>query len=231
MDSREVVRKIREVGIVPVVRASSPEEACRIVEAILVGGIPIIEITMTVPNATEVIREVVRCHQGAVLTGAGTVLSAAKAVECIEAGAEFLVSPGLGAAVVSLARSRNKLAIPGALTPSEIMEASELGLSLLKIFPCSSAGGPNHIRSLRAPFPEMEFIPTGGVSLSNAEEYLRAGAFALGVGGDLADVSSIRTGNVQKITDMAKALAAVVAKFRREREPVLGTDKSHGQEH
>ena len=222
MDSPEVVRKIQEVGIVPVVRASSPEEACRVVEAILAGGIQIIEITMTVPNATDVIREVVRCHHGAVITGAGTVLSAAEAARCVDAGAEFLVSPGLSAAVVRLARSRGKLAIPGVLTPSEIMEASELGLNLLKIFPCSSAGGPSHIRSLKAPFPEMEFIPTGGVSLSNAEEYLRAGAFALGVGSDLVNVNS------KKIVDTAKALTALVAKVRREREPV---DKGNRQNH
>jgi len=231
MDSRQVVRRIQKIGIVPVVRASSPEEACRVVEAILAGGIPIIEITMTVPSATEVIREVVRCHQGTVLMGAGTVLSADQAAECVDAGAQFLVSPGLSAAVVGFARSRNKLAIPGALTPSEIMQASELDLDLLKIFPCSSAGGPDHIRSLKGPFPEMNFIPTGGVNLSNAEQYLRAGAFALGVGSDLADMNAIGAGNVQKIVDTAKALTAVVAKFRREREPVLGTDESDGQKH
>ena len=216
MDSSAVVRKIGEIGIVPVVRASSPDEACRVVEAILAGGIHIIEITTTVPNASEVIRKVVRCHRGVVLAGAGTIRSAAQAAECLDAGAEFLVSPGLSTAVVSLARSRNTLAIPGALTPSEVMNASELGLNLLKIFPCSSAGGPNHIRSLKAPFPEMEFIPTGGVNLSNAEEYLRAGAFALGVGTDLAHVNSIGAGNAQKIVDTAKALTEVVAKVRRE---------------
>jgi 2-dehydro-3-deoxyphosphogluconate aldolase/(4S)-4-hydroxy-2-oxoglutarate aldolase len=228
MDSYEVVRRIREIGIVPVVRASSPDEACRVVEAILAGGIQVIEITTTVPKATEVIRTVVSCHQGAVLAGAGTVLNAAQAAECLDAGAEFLVSPGLSAPVVDFARARNKLAIPGALTPSEIMNASELGVNLLKIFPCSSAGGPSHIRSLKAPFPEMDFIPTGGVNLSNAEQYLRAGAFALGVGTDLADLSSIRSGNPQKIVETAKALTAIVAKVRV--EPLSGK-RSDGQHH
>jgi 2-dehydro-3-deoxyphosphogluconate aldolase / (4S)-4-hydroxy-2-oxoglutarate aldolase len=214
MDTQDAVRKIQEIGIVPVVRASSPEEACNAVDAICAGGIPIVEITMTVPNATAVIREVVRCYGDAVLTGAGTVLNARHAAECLDAGAEFLVSPGLSAPVIDIARSRNKLAIPGALTPTEIMAASELGVNLMKIFPCSSAGGSKHISSLKSPFPQMDFIPTGGVSLSNAEEYLRAGSFALGVGTDLVDVNSIRAGNAQKIVDAAKALVAVVAKFR-----------------
>jgi 2-dehydro-3-deoxyphosphogluconate aldolase / (4S)-4-hydroxy-2-oxoglutarate aldolase len=214
MEAREVVRKIKEIGIVPVVRASSADEACRVVDAICAGGIPIIEITMTVPNATAVIREIVRCHREAVLIGAGTVVNAAQAAECLDAGAQFLVSPGLSASVIAVARSRNKLAIPGALTPSEVMQASEQGVNLLKIFPCSSAGGPKHISSLKSPFPSIDFIPTGGVILSNAEEYLRAGSFALGVGADLVDVNAVRAGNTQKIVDAAKALVAIVAKFR-----------------
>jgi 2-dehydro-3-deoxyphosphogluconate aldolase / (4S)-4-hydroxy-2-oxoglutarate aldolase len=161
-----------------------------------------------------VIREVVRCYGNAVLTGAGTVLNARHAAECLEAGAEFLVSPGLSAPVIDIARSRNKLAIPGALTPTEIIAAIEQGANLVKIFPCSSAGGSKHISSLKAPFPQIDFIPTGGINLSNAEEYLRAGSFALGVGTDLVDVSSIRAGNTQKIVDAAKALVAIVAQFR-----------------
>ena len=214
MDSYDVVQKIQNVGIIPVVRASSPDEACRAVDAICAGGIAIVEINMTVPNATAVIREVARCHGDAVLTGAGTVVTADQAAQCFDAGAEFLVSPGLSLPVADVARSRNKLAIPGALTPTEVMAASEIGLKLIKIFPCSSAGGSRHIRSLKAPFPEIDFIPTGGVDLSNAEEYLRAGSFALGVGTDLVDVDLIRTGTTQKIVDKAKALVALVAKVR-----------------
>ena len=216
MDSYEVVRRIQDIGIIPVVRASTPEEACCAVDAICEGCIPILEITMTVPNATAVIREVIRRFGDSVLCGAGTVVSAKQAEECLDAGAEFLVSPGLSVPVLEVARKRGKLAIPGALTPTEIIAASEHGVNLIKIFPCSSAGGPKHISSLRAPFPQFNFIPTGGVNLSNADEYLKAGSFALGVGGDLVDVNAIRVGNPKKIIEAAKALTAVVAKFRSE---------------
>jgi len=216
MDSQEAVRRIQDIGIIPVVRASAPDEACCAVDAICEGRIPILEITMTVPDATAVIREIVRRFGDSVLCGAGTVVTAAQAEECLDAGAEFLVSPGLSVPVLNVARKRGKLAIPGALTPTEIIAANEHGVRLIKIFPCSSAGGPKHISSLRAPFPHFDFIPTGGVNLSNAEEYLKAGSFALGVGADLVDVHSVRTGNVKKIIDTAKALTAVVAKFRSE---------------
>jgi len=186
------------------------------VDAICEGCIPILEITMTVPNATSVIREVVRRFGDSVLCGAGTVLSAKQAEECLDAGAEFLVSPGLSVPVLGIARARGKVAIPGVLTPTEVMAANEHGVNLLKIFPCSSTGGPKHISSLLAPFPQLQLIPTGGVNLLNAEEYLKAGAFALGVGADLVHIHSIRTGNVKKIVDTAKALTAIVAKFRTE---------------
>jgi len=216
MDSREVARTIHKIGIIPVVRASSPDEACCAVDAICEGCIPILEITMTVPDAISVIREIVRRFGGSVLCGAGTVLSTTQAEQCFDAGAEFLVSPGLSVPVLNVARKRGKLAIPGALTPTEVMMASDHGVNLIKIFPCSSAGGPKHISSLRAPFPHISFIPTGGVNLSNAEEYLKAGAFALGVGADLVDLNSIRAGNIRKVIDMAKALTEVVANFRSE---------------
>jgi 2-dehydro-3-deoxyphosphogluconate aldolase / (4S)-4-hydroxy-2-oxoglutarate aldolase len=215
MTIEEVVRKIRHIGIVPVLRASSTDDACRAVDVISEAGIPIVEITMTVPHATTVIREVVRRYGDTVLAGAGTVVDAEQASACLDAGAEFLVSPGLSVPVIQLARSRKKLAIPGALTPTEVMALAEHGMNLMKIFPCSSVGGPQHIASLRAPFPKLDFIPTGGVSASNAEEYLRAGAFALGVGADLVDIHSIRAGQAHKVTSTAQALKAAIAKVRQ----------------
>jgi len=214
MTIEEVVRQIHHVGIVPVLRASSADDACRAVEVICEAGIPIVEITMTVPHATTVIREVVRRYGDTVLAGAGTVVDAEQASACLDAGAEFLVSPGVSVPVIHLARSRKKLAIPGALTPTEIMALTEHGINLVKIFPCSSVGGPKHISSLRAPFPKLDFIPTGGVNASNAEEYLRAGAFALGVGADLADIHSIRAGQAHKVASAAQALKVAVAKVR-----------------
>ena len=214
MNVDEVVGKIAEVGIIPVVRAASLDHARRAVDAICEGGIPILEITMTVPDAPAVIREVIRHYGSAVLTGAGTVTTAGQAEICIDAGAEFLVSPGLSAKVLHVADRRGILAIPGALTPSEIMAAQEEGARIIKIFPCGAAGGAKYIKDLRGPFPHATFIPTGGVNLANAAEYIAAGAFALGVGSDLVDTKALHAGNSQKVVDAARAYIAAVRQAR-----------------
>jgi 2-dehydro-3-deoxyphosphogluconate aldolase/(4S)-4-hydroxy-2-oxoglutarate aldolase len=210
MTIEDVIRRIGEVGIIPVVRAATIEDATRAVEAICAGGIPIIEITMTVPDAPSVIRHVVREHGKTALIGAGTVTSAEQAERCIEAGAEFLVSPGLSTAVLSVAQARSLLAIPGALTPTELMQAQDDGAQLVKIFPCGNVGGPKYLKSLKAPFPHSALIPTGGVNASNAAEYIAAGAFALGVGGELVDAAALRAGNLAKITQAAQELVHTV---------------------
>jgi 2-dehydro-3-deoxyphosphogluconate aldolase / (4S)-4-hydroxy-2-oxoglutarate aldolase len=214
MTIEEVIHKIGEIGIIPVVRAASVAEANHAVEAIFAGGILAVEITMTVPNAVSVIREVAQQHKGKLLIGAGTVTSGEQAEQCIKAGAEFLVSPGLVASVLSLARASEILAIPGALTPTELMHAHEQGASLVKIFPCGNVGGPKYIKSLKAPFPDAQLIPTGGVNAANAGEFIAAGAFALGVGADLVDPKALRDGNLEKITTGAKELVAAVASAR-----------------
>ena len=206
----DAIRKIHEIGIVPVVRAANLDEARRAVDAIHAGGIPIIEITMTVPDAPAMIQELVRHYGNSVLTGAGTVTTAEQADICINAGAQFLVSPGLSVAVLQTAAKCGILAIPGVLTPTEVMSALEAGAKILKVFPCGSAGGPKHIKALRAPFPHTRLIPTGGVNLSNAAEYFAAGAFALGVGADLVDLVAIRRNELAKIIDMAKTLTDAV---------------------
>jgi 2-dehydro-3-deoxyphosphogluconate aldolase/(4S)-4-hydroxy-2-oxoglutarate aldolase len=144
------------------------------------------------------------------LTGAGTVLTARSAQACLDAGAHFLVSPGLSLPVLEIGVKNGVLAIPGALTPTEVMDAMEAGAELIKIFPCGSAGGPKHIKALKAPFPQARFIPTGGVSLSNAGEYFAAGAFALGAGADLVDVNALRQNQPQEIVKTAKAFVEVV---------------------
>jgi len=210
----EVIRRIEEVGIVPVVRAATVDEATRAVEAISAGGIPVVEITMTVPNAVSVIREVVKAHGSKVLVGAGTVTTTEQAESCIRAGAEFLVSPGLSAPVLSVARASEKLAIPGALTPTELMNAHDHGARLVKIFPCGNVGGPKYLRSLKAPFPKAELIPTGGVNAANAAEFIAAGAFALGVGADLVDATALREGNLEKIVSAAQELVQAVIAAR-----------------
>jgi 2-dehydro-3-deoxyphosphogluconate aldolase / (4S)-4-hydroxy-2-oxoglutarate aldolase len=210
MTIEEVIRRIGEIGIVPVVRAATAEDATRAVEAICAGGIPILEITMTVPNATTVIRHVTREHGSRVLIGAGTVTTSAQAGQCIDAGAEFIVSPGLSIPVLAVARASVKLAIPGALTPTELMHAYDNGAKLIKIFPCGNVGGPRYLRSLKAPFPNASLIPTGGVNASNAADYIAAGAFALGVGGELINADAVRDGNLAKITQSARELVQAV---------------------
>jgi 2-dehydro-3-deoxyphosphogluconate aldolase/(4S)-4-hydroxy-2-oxoglutarate aldolase len=210
----DVIRKVGEIGIIPVVRAASVEEANRAVEAICAGGIPVVEITMTVPNAISVIRELAQRYGGDVLIGAGTVTNAEQAESCVRAGAQFLVSPGLSISVLSVARVNNRLAIPGALTPTELMNAQEHGARLVKIFPCGNVGGVKYLKSLKAPFPHAQLIPTGGVNAANAAEFMAAGAYALGVGADLVDAAALREGNLEKITSAAKELVQAVASAR-----------------
>jgi 2-dehydro-3-deoxyphosphogluconate aldolase / (4S)-4-hydroxy-2-oxoglutarate aldolase len=218
MTIEDVIRRIGEIGIVPVVRAATVEDATRAVEAICAGGIPILEITMTVPNATSVIRHVVREHGNTALIGAGTVTTGEQAEQCIRAGAEFIVSPGLSTHVLAVAQACAKLAIPGALTPTELMHAQDNGAKLIKIFPCGNVGGPKYLQSLKAPFPNAALIPTGGVNASNAADYIAAGAFALGVGGDLVNAAALRAGNLAKITQAARELMQAV---QGAREPAL----------
>ena len=215
MSIESVIQRIGEVGIVPVIRAANVEEAIRAVEAICQGGIPIVEITMTVPNAPSVIRDVVRRHGSQVLVGAGTVLSTEQAKLCLDAGAQFLVSPGLSPAVISFAQSHDTLAIAGALTPTELMNAQLSGAKLIKIFPCGNVGGPKYLKSLKAPFPDAALIPTGGVNISNAADFILAGAFALGVGADLIDTIALRDGDLPKISYAASELVKAVQSARK----------------
>jgi len=210
----EVIRRIGEIGIVPVVRAATVDEATRAVEAICAGGIPIIEITMTVPDAIAVIHQVASQYGRDVLVGAGTVTTTRQAELCISAGAEFIVSPGLSVSVLSAAQASGKLAIPGALTPTELMNAQQHGARLIKIFPCGNVGGPKYLKSLKAPFPDAALIPTGGVNVSNAAEFIAAGAFALGVGAELVNAAALREGNLAKITQSARELVTAVSSAR-----------------
>jgi len=214
MNKAEVRARIEAIGIVPAVRVYSAEDARFAAETVTEGGIPIVEITMTVPNAVSVIRSVAQQLGGNVLIGAGTVTSAEQAELCIRAGAKFLVSPGLSLAVLSVAQACATLAIPGALTPTELMTALDHGAKLIKIFPCGNVGGAKYLKSLRGPFPNVALIPTGGVNAANAAEFLAAGAFALGVGADLVDVAALRAGHPEKITQSARELVQAVAATR-----------------
>lgn len=215
MNPQQVIKKIGEIGMVPVIRASSGKQALDAVQAIEEGGIPIVEITLTVPGAIEVIRDVVARCGDRILIGAGTVCTREQAVACCDAGAHFLVSPGLSPAVLDTAKAAGLLAIPGALTPTEIMAAAEAGARVIKVFPCGSVGGPKYIKALRGPFPDLAFIPTGGVNAANAAEFFAAGAFAVGMGGDLIDAAALREGRKEVVVEAVRAIKKIVLAARK----------------
>ena len=215
----EVCRQVEEVGIVPVVRAPSAALAIRAVEAVLAGGISIFEITMTVPGAIELIRSLCDRFKDRAIVGAGTVLTAEQARECIDAGARFIVSPGTDIATIEAAHARDIAVMPGALTPTEVITAWKAGADLVKIFPCSALGGAKYLRALRGPLPQVKMLPTGGVSPSTASEYIAAGAAALGVGSELVDVAALEAGQDAVVTERARELRAAVAEARAKLAP------------
>ena len=214
MDKQKVRDRIVEIGVVPVVRASSPREARMAADAVCEGGIPIAEITMTVPGAVEVIRELTRSGPGDVLVGAGTVLNVEAAKRCLDAGAEFLVSPGLNLEVIQLAAKEGKLMMAGALTPTEVITAWEAGSDFVKVFPCGQVGGAKYIKALKGPLPQVPLVPTGGVNLSTAAEFVEAGAAALGVGGELVPAGALRSGKPEIIIENARKFLAIVKEAR-----------------
>jgi 2-dehydro-3-deoxyphosphogluconate aldolase/(4S)-4-hydroxy-2-oxoglutarate aldolase len=214
MDKQKVRERIIEIGIVPVVRASSPAEACLAADAVRQGGIPIVEITMTVPGAIDVIRELVKNCGSDVLVGAGTVLNADAARRCLDAGAEFLVSPGLNLQTVTFAAREGKLIMAGALTPTEVMAAWDAGADFIKVFPCGQVGGAKYIKALKGPFPQIPFIPTGGVNLNTAAEFLEAGCVALGIGGELVQAEALKANKPEIIAENARKFLAVVKHTR-----------------
>lgn len=214
MTRQEAHKKIVEIGIIPVVRAASSKQAMQAVEAVCAGGIPIVEITMTVPGAIGVIAGLVRTMASQVLIGAGTVLDPATALRCIDAGAEFIVSPGFNPKTVTAVKNMGKLVMAGALTPTEVIAAWEAGSDFVKIFPCGSVGGPKYIKSLKAPLPQIPMVPTGGVNLQTAADFIDAGAEALGVGSELVSASALASGDTGTISTMARQYVAVVRETR-----------------
>jgi len=214
MNKSDIVRQIKEIGIVPVVRAQSPDEAMQAVEAIKEGGVPILEITMTVPGAVRVIDQVVSRYGSDAIVGAGTVLDAETARICILAGAQFVVSPALNIETIECCRRYGIAVLPGALTPTEVVTAWSAGADMVKVFPAGSVGGASYIKNLKAPFPQIDLIPTGGVSLKTAADFIKAGASALGVGTDLVDTKALREGNAKLITERARQFADIVKEAR-----------------
>jgi 2-dehydro-3-deoxyphosphogluconate aldolase/(4S)-4-hydroxy-2-oxoglutarate aldolase len=214
MSKADVLARIRDVGIVPVVRAESADEALAAIAAIRAGGIDILEITMTVPGAVRLIEEVSRSLGRDAVVGAGTVLDAETARTCILAGAQFVVSPAWSAATIACCRRYGVPIFPGALTPTEVLAAWEAGADMVKVFPCSALGGASYIKALKAPLPQIDLIPTGGVNLDTAAAFIKAGSTALGVGADLVDLKALRDGKASLLTERARQLVEIVRQAR-----------------
>jgi 2-dehydro-3-deoxyphosphogluconate aldolase / (4S)-4-hydroxy-2-oxoglutarate aldolase len=212
VNARESFATIIKIGIVPVVRAPSAELAIQAIDAIRAGGILAAEITMTVPGAIRALEKLADRFGDAMLLGAGTVLDAETARASILAGAEFLVSPNLRPATIEMAKRYSKSVFPGALTPTEILTAWEAGADAVKVFPCGSVGGAKYIKSLKGPFPQIETIPTGGVSLETIGDFFKAGACAVGIGAELVDVTLMRQGRFDAIEERARQFLAAAAR-------------------
>jgi len=214
MDKDQVLQRIHEVGLIPVLRAQSAAEALQLANAIAAGGVSVLEVTMTVPGAVDVIRKIVEHSGDRILVGAGTVMDPETARACMLAGAQFIVSPSLNLKTVEFCRREGVPVFPGALTPTEIVTAWDAGADAVKVFPCSAVGGAKYLKALKAPLPQIELIPTGGVSLATAAEFIAAGAFALGVGGDLVDSAAIARGELEVITRNAEKYSEIVKAAR-----------------
>lgn len=200
----QILRSLQEIAVVPIVRAPDAKTALAAVQAILEGGIACIEITMTVPNALHVLQTLADHHGEHVLLGAGTVLDPETARACMLAGAQFLVTPSLNLKTIETARRYSRPIFPGALTPTEILAAWESGGDAIKVFPCNALGGAKYIRALKAPFPQIELFPTGGVNLETLPDFLAAGSAAVGVGSELVDTKTIADGHYHLITERAR---------------------------
>ena len=214
MNKTEVIKQIKDTGLIPVVRATSADEAMRAIDAIREGGVSVLEITMTVPGAVGVIEQLTKKYGSEVLVGAGTVLDAETARTCMLSGARFIVSPALNLETIECCRRYGIAVMPGALTPTEVVQAWTAGADFVKVFPAGALGGASYLKALKAPLPHIELVPTGGVSLKTAADFIKAGASALGVGADLVDLKAIRDGQASVITERAKQFVQIVREAR-----------------
>jgi 2-dehydro-3-deoxyphosphogluconate aldolase / (4S)-4-hydroxy-2-oxoglutarate aldolase len=213
--TREQIRAfIEEIGIIPAIRVSSPEDALFTANAVAAHGIPIVEVTMTVPGAIGVISELASKNSNLII-GAGSVTRIDTARRCIEAGAHFLTTTGFNLDVVRFAIGKDTVVFPGALTPTEVMAAWEAGPDFVKIFPCASLGGPTYIRALKGPFPHIPLIASGGVNQQTAADFILAGAKALGIGGELIPHAAIQLRQEHRIGELARRFLSIVREARR----------------
>jgi len=215
MKPKEILSRITGIGMVPVVRTSSAESAIRAIEAIYRGGVRAAEITMTVPGAVRALEKVADQFGDEIVLGAGTVLDPETARISMLAGAEFFVTPSLKLATIEVAKRYAKVICPGALTPTEVLTAWEAGADVVKVFPCGNVGGPKYIKALKGPFPQIDFVPTGGVNLETTPEFIRAGASAVAVGGELVNVKVLREGKLDAVVANARKFIEAVRSARR----------------
>jgi 2-dehydro-3-deoxyphosphogluconate aldolase/(4S)-4-hydroxy-2-oxoglutarate aldolase len=216
MPTLSPLSRVLDRCVVAVIRAESPDSLVDVAEALVAGGVEVMEVTFTVPRATQVLEKVTEKLGGRVLMGAGTVLDPETARVAILSGAEFIVSPAVNVAVIELCRRYGKLVMPGALTPTEVLTAWQAGADIVKIFP-SELTGPKYIKALRAPMPQVRMMPTGGVNLDTAEEFLKAGSCALGIGSSLVEPKAVAAGDLKRIETLARQYVEIVRRFR-ERE-------------
>ncbi len=214
MTHSEIIQRIKTLAIVPIVRTPDEASALAAAEAVLEGGIDCVEITMTVANALQAIEVIADRHGDRILLGAGTVLDPETARACMLAGAQFFVTPALNHKTIEMARRYSRPIFPGALTPTEILTAWEAGADGVKVFPCNALGGAKYIKSIKAPLPHIDLIPTGGVNLETIGDFLAAGSAAVGVGSELIDAHSVASGNYAVVTERARQFREIVAKHR-----------------
>src|SRR2546429_1760379 len=210
MNKTEVLQRIRATGMIPVVRAESADLAMRAVEAIKAGGVDVLEVTMTVPGAIDVIAKLAATFGTEVVIGAGTVLDRDTANKCVQAGAQFIVSPALNEETISFCRRNDVAVFPGALTPTEVVRAWSAGADGVKFFPASAVGGASYLKALKAPLPQIELVPTGGVSVKTAPHFIKTGAMAPCVGAGLVDTEAFREGRDEVITELTREILEIV---------------------
>ncbi len=214
MEKREVFNRMIEEGVIPVVRVTSAQEAIEVSDAIKEGGISLIEITMSVQGAIDVIKALTQKYQDEIIMGAGTILDPETARAALLAGAQFIVTPTLNLEVIQLAHRYSAVVVPGAMTPTEILTAWNAGADLVKVFPAAQLGGPEYLKALKGPLPQILLVPTGGVNLQNAGAFIQAGASAIGVGGELVDKKAVQAKKFEVITENARAFLKAVREAR-----------------
>jgi 2-dehydro-3-deoxyphosphogluconate aldolase / (4S)-4-hydroxy-2-oxoglutarate aldolase len=218
VDKQTILTRIAELGLLAVLRAPDPAGARRAVDALVEAGVLGIEITYSTPDAASVIAAVKQSYGDEVLVGAGTLVTRAQVAEAAEAGASYLVSPGLDDEVVASMRATSLPAMAGVLTPTEVMRGVRLSVDVMKLFP-GSLGGPSYLRSLRGPFPDVPFMPTGGVSADNVGDWLAAGAIAVGAGSELASAGDISSGDFAAIREKGRRFVAAIREVRADAAP------------